>query len=589
VQTSFAWPWSDPEESVSAKTLTLENGNAKREAAYLLSIENLPIGTATVKTTDSLIFQMKIFHQVGEKPMFSKFLTTVQPDKTFVLKEETNLNHDGLLKNYGYQVPFKNKTVRVPFFIKDTSFWFHFHKMTKMTDAKLNNTHKDLLLNEKTTVFPDKQFSLIGQNRKVTDDDVKKVWIPFLEREMSTKDLSLQWGPDGFLQSAHIPWQNNLTVFMERTSLKTLENLSFINKTVDLEQLSSLQPSIMMSDVARIARRAGDCTKSLNHMEVAIRTQTPQLPYLLLRKVINAQFFCDQVSQILGDAHDGILLKFSRMRDVFKALKDEDTRELPKDLAKNLLLFDDFEKKTLFLNSLKNMIDGILFELQANWALEKNIRTTVALKLSSSQLPKRAVLKGVLRAKNVNFSFGINDGDFSQNQNTILKSPPRMFFRTTKKSSQDALFLDGKSFAQGLWTTNDLENVCKLGAKSIGLDLGDGPPAVFRTPFLTGSWDYESRIRLASTFALVAASTGECEHVMLRSPKWMQTDLTGEMVLFLTNVIRTQYEFQFSNGVPRNFRFLPGVYELFVSSLVDNKILMNKEVNISQMNQQITF
>lgn len=535
--------------------------NNNLSAVYKVSVQDVTIGTATVSISDKddlypKNFELKIVNRVGVSPVLSTFsFETKREKKKFTLSAMTQA---------------QNQTSALLHRVDTWSTSGDYLKQENSKDARTLASTTDTSLGKPKEIFWSPETSLLFY-KPSSANIIKKVFLPFSEVVKPFSELNAKYDNDGFLNSALIPWKNSAPLEFTRLTMTELTNVrqQLAKGIVDLNWFSDNEG--VRGDLSQLKQQASRCSEQASKLTDQINRKLPEIPYLLHRKLYNLSQACHEILESLGSSESSkekALLSLGKSVQIFAS---EDRRELPDSLSQNWdwkVLRDD-TKKWQWPKLISHLLAQSMSELEQAISIEETQKTALSIRVNVEKLGPRAVVKGILKPRNLTLKTHVEPAtDKGMLATSLIQLPKLPVGRFD--------YLNGQAFARGAFL--DLEAVCDFFDGRIGIDLGNSSPEIFRSDIVHGVWDNDTRVQVASEFIRRAAASTDCRQVFIRTPLEIEPFVQTLVQNFKSEVLQTESSFQFSNGGIRKLRLIPGTYDFVASSLVNGQILGREEL-----------
>lgn len=432
------------------------------------------------------------------------------------------------------------------------------------------------------------------------------------DEELAPYDAS--YDPDGFARSFSWSLMGKLPLKFARADKSELAHF-FPTLWHTAVSLADFTPdSELGPDLARLRQTAARCKEETTELQDRFVRKSPNVPYLLHRRVTVLKNLCDgtaQFAQLYGQTKDPEK-RIRYFRENVRLNLSHHPSEVPGSMTRSpqwSVIFDD-QKSVLWLNSLNDLIRDGLAELSDSLEIEMERKKVVKLRTVLKEKSLGTVIKAVITHNKPVVSITLNEsGERNMLPDSWRESPwgkeaetaPPAPAKTTKSSSKKPApvatphpqpafpfqLYNGKSVV--LTRLDDFSRTCQAFNGKVGIDLGDAPQSVLSGPVLSGGWDNTTRLRLLELFLRKASGQNACRDLVVRVPTGLKTQAAEEIRRFNESILQTDQEFQLKNAKFRHLRMLPGTYTLHVHSLISGSLLARRELSVEDTEEPQSF
>lgn len=585
-----------------------ERPRLRKQAFYQVSLQGVPLGTAVAARNENgesfpSSVQMRLIHRLGG----STVMSTYESDATSGKPSSVNGKPTAGEADGGLAVRYELTQGKDSLHSETARFHSAGNTLVRDTEATPSIARVLSLATDGHELaqpsVPFERWAFFGNASGSGRKDMPGAVNPFTGLPVPPEDTAT-YGEDGFLTSGTLTWLGLLQLTFTRVEEEKLKAFATdIFKTpVELAWFSTQKS--LAPDVRRLLADSESCSTFARDAENQVRREFPQLPYLMHRRIYNFGILCMRLSTILSkpEARTNPTKTLDDVHWIFRIVLEEDKDELPSELLihPDVAVLADASRRWQWARAASQILRATHEELSDLVALERAQKVNLAMRVSIDRLATTAVVKGVLRAKDVRFKTEVRTAEGNRALATswmrlpeALVRPLRLAstaraavkFEAPTRSPVSFELLHGQAFARG--EAAPVSAVCENFSGKVGLDLGNAPNTVISNGLARGVWDDTLRLALVREFAKRAGSHPACRQVIFSVPKNLVASVQAELKAFDKNILQNDSEFQISNRAQRRMRVQPGTYELTLTSLVTREVIGTREILIPDGRQNL--
>lgn len=579
------WFSSALAEEEKLPSLEINLPSMRYEAHYAVYTRDVLVGTAIAQQKDlyepgPLKFEMKLANRIGSSPVaiiLDNELDSSSGEKKYMGKLQL-LGREGPVLNS--LVTWKKSDKSLVLSGGDTSYLKSlFYEKEKVTTPVSSQ------------VWDENSSLLFFKPRKISEKNIK-MFFPHTGESFGADEIKAKFDEDGFIKTAFVPWAGGMVFEFRRvTENEQQSNLEKMKHNfLDLAWFTV--PKNESEDLKDLRETANNVYTKTRSLEVQINKETPDVPYILHRRVYNLSRFAKKTSYCLSSLVDtDKVLSCLEKNSLF--ILAEHKEELPQALVNTpeLEVLKDPTKKWQWPKLIGYLLNKAVRETEQIVVLEKVQKVGVSIRVTLDKMARRSVVKAKLQPRTIAVKLQFERAPEDNMDENSWTSLPLLITQSRLASSgkvpaagnievADKTFrlINGQAFAQGKF--GDLKSVCAAFQGRVGIDLGDAPQAVFRSDMVRGIWDTATRLDLAREFSRRAVASPGCLNISIQGPKKLEERISAELDTFRKSILQVETSFQVSNGSGKKIRLVPGTYELTLSSLLTGDIFAKRDIDV---------